>query len=180
MARFLHSTTLTWRDDDGTGAARDGELTNPDLSAVEAVPSKYWKVASGSVVEMSTEEKAVVDAAELDAAKSAKIAAIDARTPVLLAQGVLVNGESISCSLAAQHNLNALTVGLLIGRTQFPRGISTTSGGEYIVEDQEEFNRVSGLVWNRVTAVLDQGRALRLQVLAAATLGEVDAVEDSR
>ena len=88
MARFLHSTTLAWREDDGTGLARDGELRNPDVSAVADVPTKDWRVVDGAVVEMTSEEKAVVDAAELTAAKVAKMAAIDARTAVLVTAGV--------------------------------------------------------------------------------------------
>ncbi len=38
-------------------------LINPDLSAVAAVPNKYWKIVAGSVVEMTQAEKDAVDAA---------------------------------------------------------------------------------------------------------------------
>ena len=36
-------------------------LINPDVSALSAVPEKYWKVVGETVVEMSSAEKAVVD-----------------------------------------------------------------------------------------------------------------------
>lgn len=36
-------------------------LINPDLSAVSEVEQKYWKVDTGTVVEMSTEEKEDID-----------------------------------------------------------------------------------------------------------------------
>ena len=36
-------------------------LINPDLSAVSEVEQKYWKVDTGAVVEMSTEEKEDID-----------------------------------------------------------------------------------------------------------------------
>ena len=36
-------------------------IINPDLSQVEAVPWRYWKIVGDSVVEMTAEEKAIVD-----------------------------------------------------------------------------------------------------------------------
>ena len=42
----------------------DGEpnkLVNPDLSALSAVLQKYWKESSGSVVEMTAQEKTDID-----------------------------------------------------------------------------------------------------------------------
>ena len=38
-------------------------VINPDLSGVVGVEQKYWKVVSGAVVEMTSDEKAAVDAA---------------------------------------------------------------------------------------------------------------------
>ena len=38
-------------------------LVDPDLSSVEGVDQKYWKIAGGQVVEMNSTEKAVVNAA---------------------------------------------------------------------------------------------------------------------
>lgn len=40
-------------------------IVNPDLSWLENVPQKYWKVVGDSVVEMSAAEKTAVDAALL-------------------------------------------------------------------------------------------------------------------
>ena len=181
MARFLHGTTLTWREDDGTGAARDGELTNPDLSGVEAVPSKYWKVAGGSVVEMTTEEKAVVDAAELTAAKVAKMAAIDANTATLVSAGVSVaTGKTISTSLAATQNLQNLWIGFQQGIVTLPKSISTTDGGTYTITDNADLIRIAALLRDFQLTIIEAGQSLRADVLAATTLAGVAAVEDSR
>ena len=38
-------------------------LVDPDLSSVEGVDQKYWKVAGGQVVEMNSGEKAIVNTA---------------------------------------------------------------------------------------------------------------------
>jgi len=40
-------------------------VVNPDLSALENVPQKYWKVSGDSVIEMTAQEKSAVDAALL-------------------------------------------------------------------------------------------------------------------
>jgi len=36
-------------------------LVNPDISMVKDIPSKYWKIFNGSVIEMTQEEKNSVD-----------------------------------------------------------------------------------------------------------------------
>jgi len=38
-------------------------IISPDLSALTAVPQKYWKISGDLVLEMTSGEKAVVDAA---------------------------------------------------------------------------------------------------------------------
>lgn len=43
------------------GQVKDGYLINTDLSAVDGVVQKYWKVADGVVVEMSEDEKDDID-----------------------------------------------------------------------------------------------------------------------
>lgn len=44
--------------------ARTDVIIDPDVSALTSVPLKYWKHSSGSIVEMTTAEKAAVDANE--------------------------------------------------------------------------------------------------------------------
>ena len=181
MARFLNTTTLAWRDDDGTGLAREGELRNPDLSAVANVPAKYWRIVGGAVVEMTAEQKAAIDAADLQAAKLAKIAAIDARTGDLIASGsVNVNGVDISTSLAAQTSLNGMKSASDFGLLTFPQQVSATNGGAYTINSLNDFKRVGGLVMTFVLTTKADGRALRQQVLDATTIAEVEAVEDNR
>lgn len=36
-------------------------IINPDLSRVDGIPWRYWKIVGDAVVEMTTEEKAIVD-----------------------------------------------------------------------------------------------------------------------
>lgn len=48
-------------------------LRDPDVSALSAVPKKYWKVSGDTVVEMSSSEKAIADGGALGGIKSGKI-----------------------------------------------------------------------------------------------------------
>jgi len=45
-------------------------LINPDLNAVKGVPIKYWKRIDGNIVEMTAQEKSVIDQKKLEEAKS--------------------------------------------------------------------------------------------------------------
>jgi hypothetical protein len=79
MASVIHKT-----DRDSSGAliqlfsvntpdySTNDWVINPDLSAVQGVEKKYWKVTGNSVVEMNTGEKSTVDSNELTAAKTAR------------------------------------------------------------------------------------------------------------
>ncbi len=65
MANILHRTTLEHRISVNTPEYPDPPwLEAPDLSAVEGVDQKYWKISGDVVSEMSAAEKTVVDDAE--------------------------------------------------------------------------------------------------------------------
>ena len=182
MARFLNIATLQWREDDGTGLARDGELRNPDLSQVDGVPVKHWKVVDGVVVEMSQQEKDSVVDSELLAAKESRIAAINAKTAALVTAGIEVeSGKVISTSIAASQNLQDIAISISLGMpSPFPQKISTLDEGVYEIQDAADFARIASLIKSQKKTIMEAGQDLRLQVLAATTLAEVDAVEDSR
>ena len=62
MASVIHRTTNEYRDSVNTPDFLDPPwLINPDVSALSAVPRKYWKVVGNTVVEMTTAEKKNVD-----------------------------------------------------------------------------------------------------------------------
>jgi len=74
MAIVLHRESLELRRSVNTpDFPRTEWIINPDLSAVEKVPRKYWRIDAERVVEMSSAEKAAVDQAELDTLKAAKL-----------------------------------------------------------------------------------------------------------
>jgi len=120
----------------------------------------------------------------LEQAKTNKIAQIDANSPVLIASGFDYNGNQMSLSPNAQGNANSLCIKILLDpdpdTNLFPRGWSKMDGSEYMISDSAEFKAIFESGGNRVEQVLDDGRALRLQVIAATTIAQVDAIEDNR
>ena len=77
MATVLQRATLALRFSVNTPEFSQGEwIINPDLSLVQGVPQKYWKIDGDAVVEMDPDEKAAVDTAELDPLKAAKLEAL--------------------------------------------------------------------------------------------------------
>lgn len=74
MANVLHKTRTPadYRQSVHTPDFPDADwFHNPDVSAVLAVPTKYWRVGTNPVQEMDAAEKAAVDQAEADAATTA-------------------------------------------------------------------------------------------------------------
>lgn len=142
----------------------------------------HWdEQAIGSPKPTEQELLAQADTVRLEQAKADKIAAIDARSEHLLTAGLEVaEGKVISTSPTAQHNLTDLVVGVQTGLTGLPQGISTVDGDQYIITDETDLMRIASMWLARKQEVLDAGRALRIQVLQAETLQEVEAVTDTR
>lgn len=158
-------------------------LINPDLSAVEGVEAKYWKIRGDEVEEMTAEEKAQVDSGELDAYKAERIRQIDAHTTELILAGFPFDNHNFSMSEAAQRNWTGMGTVLALGMMSFPFPISTVDEGVYILQSQEHCLQFLGtymLYQASPSYPLAQGRTLKAQVNAATTKAEVDAVEDNR
>lgn len=115
------------------------------------------------------------------AATAAAIAAIDARSATLIAEGLQVDdGAPISLSSAAQQNLTNIGVALLMQALVLPQDISRLDGRAYTIRDAADAKRIALLAGQRIKAVLDAGRELRARVLAATTQDEIEAVTDER
>jgi hypothetical protein len=72
MADVVHRTTVEYRKSvDTVGYDPAVWIHNPNLSALVAVPQKYWKVSGDSVLEMTAGEKTTVDQAQAAAALAA-------------------------------------------------------------------------------------------------------------
>lgn len=184
MATVLHRTTKELIHSVHTPNYPTAQwIHNPDLSEVEGVDPKYWKISGDDVVEMAQEEKDIVDAQELADYKQAKIDAIDARTSELIMAGFPFDGQNFSMSEAAQRNWTGMGTVLALGLLPFPLPISTVDEGTYILNDQAHCLQFLGaymLYQAHPAYPLSAGRVLKAQVNAATTKAEVDAVEDTR
>ena len=112
MAEVLHRVTLehiTGIDTNRYGVSM--WIHNPDLTSVDSVDKKYWKLAGDVVSEMDQTEKDAVDSDELAAYKHAKEDKIDSRSDKLILGGVEwppASSEYLSMSQTAQINLDVL------------------------------------------------------------------------
>jgi len=180
MGNVLHRQTREYLTSVNTPDYPAGEwLINPALP--EGIPPERWVIDGDAVRGPNPQEAAAFDAADLQAAKRAKIAAIDARTSEMVQSGVEVApGKVVGTTLPATQNLQNLVLGVQLGTLDLPQDISTVDGGSYTITGSGDLVRVAGLLTAHQRAALDAGRALRADVLAAATLDAVAAVEDDR
>jgi hypothetical protein len=129
MATALHRSTLEIRHSvDPTELPGDpGDwLFNPDFSAVETVPKRYWKVVDDAVLEMDEAEKAVVNAAELAAYKRQRIEQLAIEAEDLLARHTNVHAEAMTAIEAARTRaeVDSVTLGKL-NPNPFERALAT-------------------------------------------------------
>lgn len=183
MASVLNRTTKELRHSVNTPDYDPAEwIINPDLSAVANEPTDAW-VIEGDVVRLPTDpEWITINANRLQAAKEAKCAVIDATSSAIVVSGVQVApGVLVSTSLAASQNLQDILLGVMTARQNvLPITLSTTTGGVYQVPDVDTLNSVLDKFAAHKRTTLIRGQQLRAQVLAAATIAEVDAVVDDR
>lgn len=109
--------------------------------------------------------------------KAAKNAEIDARTQEIISGGFTFDGHVFSLSIRAQTNwLGLLTLKDLFA---WPCNVTTDDDLQYSLALANLIPFI-GTGSGTVASAISSGRALKLQVNAAETLEEIDAVTDSR
>lgn len=181
MANHLHKSTLEYRAswDPPPGDAANW-IRNPTLP--EGCASWDEVVVEGDTIRAPNESELAARAIEaLATAKLWKMREIDARTGEIIESGsVTVNGVAIFAGLTNQVSLQSLQQLVTRGVATWPQPISAVGGGSYTITSQADMDRVAGLVAVFVMTTKAAGRTLRAAVLAATTLAEVAAVEDTR
>lgn len=121
--------------------------------------------------------QAELDGKELDMNKIKKNGQIDIRTQELIFQGFTYDGQTFSLSEMAQLNWVAMEASSDL--LTWPVVITTKDDSEYslTLANSPYFY---GAALSTKQAHLNSGRALKLQVNAATTIAEVDAVIDNR
>lgn len=178
MANVLHRTTKEYIESANTPEYPESEwIINPDLSNVQGVPNKYWKITGDIVTEMSSTEK---DAVFLDDAKETKKSQVDSRTGQLISQGFVYGGSVFSLSEVAQLNWVGLNHADVKAVISYPLAISTKDDGEYLLTSAVDVTQFFMTGVGVKKAHLDSGRDLKILISQAETLAELDAIVDNR
>lgn len=192
MANVIHRTTYERRDSvQTTDYPVETWVRNPDLSAVDGVPMKYWKLTGDVFSEMDQGEKDAVDAADLPALKEARYLEIDTRTTELIEMGFGYGGKVFSLSRQAQSNLlgvqasinKASRKGILtqFEAAVFPLTFNTLDDSTSIdIATVNEFDTFFDVAFGTGKAHLESGTSLKEAIRNAATKAGVDAVVDAR
>ena len=157
-------------------------IVNPDLSSVEGIEQKYWKVSGNDIIEMNQSEKDSVDSHKVDLARDKRMKETDVTTQSLIDNGFTFDGETFSLSTGAQFNWNAIKVavdGGLLVEGNFPYGISTKTETEYNLS-WADVNSFIGTVLVTVSTHLGGGRAIKQGLIAATSISGLDAIVDNR
>jgi len=180
MADVLHKETLQYLKSVHTPNYDPEEwLINPDLSAVEGVDPKYWKIQDDKVLEMSGEEK---DTAYLEEVKAEAFQAIDARTREILAEGFSYRNERFSLSQAAQLRMTELI--FLLDQDaplDFPIVWNTLDDTWQIeLSDSTEVRSFIQEGTQTVVSIINSGTSLKAQIRSALTISAVELIKDER
>ena len=114
----------------------------------------------------------------LEQAKEAKKMAIDGRTDELIAGGFPYDSKMFSLSIEAQ----ATWLGMSEAKAYltYPFEVSTKEGNAYNLADATAVTMFFLTGVNAVKSYIASGRSLKVQVNAATTVAEVDAIVDPR
>lgn len=165
LHKVIHRTTarfLSVPDDALQYYPSDEWIIDPDLTAVDGVPHKYWKVDGPNVVVMSEQEQWDVDNDELTIARQLKN---DALWQCARDQNYASISEGAYSLL---DNVRDLSREILDNPASPQDDIDTATAGEAIaVADQQWIKQIWGDYYSRV-ATLD----------AATTIEEVNAISE--
>lgn len=158
-------------------------IINPDLTILETVPIHYIKIVGDLLVEMTTEEKAVVDAAELAEYKtniirhccSAREAKIEYGTG---AEYPEASGKYISTTDKDQGRwLYWESIGgkwASLGLS-YPFRVHSRDGSTYVdITRSQDFTAVVEVIGVYVTGLFSEAEVVIQNVLSATTIEEVD------
>lgn len=116
---------------------------------------------------------------ELREAKTAKLAEIDAKTEQLISHGFTFDGHQFSLSIEAQSNWHVLWNGRE-SIVAYPKEVSTKDSEAYLIVDSATMNVFGLTALNAVSNHIQAGRDIKVQVKAATTTTEVNAITDNR
>lgn len=185
MATVLHRVTFQLLPSVNTPEYPiDTWVHNPDLSPVDGVPVKYWKLTGDVLSEMSAGEKDTVDAAGLPALKLTRHTEINTHTDELLLTGFeypAESGQMFSLSVAERNAIFALDSMRSEVSLSYPIVWNTEDGTAKVsLADAAAVRAFALAAFGVYRAAYDAGTTLRDSIRAAADKAAVDAVVDNR
>lgn len=185
MADVLHRTTKQLLLSVNTPDYSTADwIRNPDLSAVSAVPTIYWKITGDVVSEMNQSEKDTEDASSLGALKISRYAEIDSRTAELIAVGFeypVSSGDIFSLSLEGQSNIHGAYTSRNLTEFTYPvKWLTKDDGSSISLTDAAAIEDFFLGALSTIRGHKDSGSDLKEQIRNAATKAAVDALVDTR
>lgn len=163
-------------------------IINPDLTILETVPLKYCKVSGEFIVEMSTLEKAAVDAAELAAVKSLAINQVCSTREAKIEYGAgpeypAASGKHIATTAADQVRwLSWQQIGgkwASLGMS-YPFRVHSRDGSTYVdITKANDFTAVLETIGVYITGLFTEAEGIIQNVLAATTVAGVQSIVDA-
>lgn len=188
MSTYDYSRALVAGAYDITSAlARDVAAALPGLSfrmRCENLTASFVFVAV-----LDAGQIAILDAAvavhkatmPLEAAKDRKLTAIDRRSDELLTEGFVYDSKTFSLSVKAQSKMMGMHQIRNDATVTYPIVWSTLDDGSSIsLADAATVHSFVLAALGALRSVLDSGTTLKISVVAATTIVEVDAVVDTR
>lgn len=160
-------------------------IINPDLTILDTVPLKYCKVSGDLIVEMTPAEKAVVDAAELAAAKTTGINQVCATREIKIEYGAgpeypAASGKHIATTTEDQVRwLSWMSIG---GKwnslgLNFPFRVHSRDGSTYTdITKAQDFSTVFEAIGVYITNLFTEAEGVIQNVLAATTVANVQSI----
>ena len=149
--------------------------TVPGVRAV-----KNQSLSTGIIEVMSPEEIDAIKAVELDEAKTAKIAEIDAKTSSMITAGYTFKGKVFDTDPVTQFNWKNMFDLTNARIMPLPVRSCTKYDEPFEFTSQADINAfyLGGTVY--IAGLLESGRQIKYQVRAATTVEEVNAIIDPR
>ncbi|UCC72336.1 MAG: hypothetical protein JSV86_18510 [Gemmatimonadota bacterium] len=149
----------------------------------DGVPLRYLKIVAGAFVEMTTPEKATIDAVLLAALKAARSVEVDRRTLELAAAGVEYPAASGAYYSIDPATLQAFRLELeaVTADASFPFYWDSTDNSAAITVASEAMgNAVLLAAARQLRDIYQSGTLIKNQIRAAASKVALDAIVDPR
>lgn len=159
-------------------------VINPDLTILETVPMHYLKLIGDTLTEMTPEEKAVVDAAQLLAEKNRVIPLICQKRENKIDTGQVEypQGSGKYLSISDEDQSRWLGWNAIGGKwnalgMSFPFRVHSRDGSTYVdITKAQDFTAVVEAIWVQITTMFTEAETVIQNVRAATTLqGVADA-----